>query len=210
MQGHTAQQRCCLADKTAAISHDVCFFAQRKPEGRIFAALGLKFLLSPFPCVTLLHLWRTKPILKQTQFLSMTKQFVLTVFAVLLSAFVAMAQTTEPQTRRPAPAGKTEKAEKKDKSDKIEKAEDRSGGAAFSGKGKGGDKNLKDKDEKAKKAKKAKKGDKKQGGDTGSDKDTQTRPGTQQAPAGKTPNTRKPGDKPAPGTEMKKEEKPRG
>jgi len=158
----------------------------------------------------------------------MTKKFMLTAVAVLFSALVALAQT-EPQTQ-PVPAGKTEKMEKKDKTDKVQNAEQRSNGAAFSGKGKGGDKDQvekggkakdkakakKDKKKKKNKVKKEKK-NKKQGGN-GSDADDDNPDAT--APSGKweqkpasdenAPAARQPGDKPANGTEMKKERKTRG
>lgn len=159
----------------------------------------------------------------------MTKKFMLTAVAVLFSTLFALAQT-EPLTQ-PVPAGKSEKMEKKDKTDKIQNAEQRSNGAAFSGKGKGGDKDRveksKEKDKaKAKKEKKKKKDkvkkakkNKKQG-DNDSDSDTDTGNKEDKAPSDKweqkpgsnekTPGTRQPGDKPADGTEMKKERKSRG
>ncbi|MBL7798387.1 MAG: hypothetical protein JNJ90_17965 [Saprospiraceae bacterium] len=160
----------------------------------------------------------------------MTKKFMLTAVAVLFSALVALAQT-EPQTQ-PVPAGKTEKMEKKDKTDKIQNAEQRSNGAAFSGKGKGGDKDQVEKGDKTKDKAKAKKDKKKRKdkvkkakknkkqGDNNSDSDTDTGNKEDKAPSDKweqkpgsnekTPGTRQPGDKPADGTEMKKERKSRG
>lgn len=184
----------------------------------------------------------------------MTKKLVLTAFVALVATAVALAQTTDPQPKKAtSPANKTErmeKAQQKDKTDQVRHAEERSNGAAYSGKGKGGEKGTAEREKKGKgKAKghdkqKAKGKEKHEGkgqkakdkkgksGDDMEDKDEQKNPengdkgtgngkwrtGDQpqkngDAPAPKSIKTggeRKPGDKPAPGTEMKKVSKSKG
>lgn len=170
----------------------------------------------------------------------MTKKIVLTALVAVFATALALAQTDRKAAApvsKTSPANKTEKVEKaqqKDKAAKIEHAEERSNGAAFSGKGKGGDKNTVDKQNKGKgkgKGKhhnknksKAKNGYKtkdkvkdKEKDDNDENVGEKDRSGTQQ---GRKPGTstdkapmkkqRKPGDKPAPGTEVKKDQKTRG
>lgn len=79
----------------------------------------------------------------------MTKKLVLTAFVALMSTFIALAQT-DPQPRpaaspTPTKIEKVDKNKSKEKSDKIEHAEKRSNGAAYSGRGKGGEKNTTEK-----------------------------------------------------------------
>lgn len=101
----------------------------------------------------------------------MIKKFVLTAFATLIASMIALAQTEPAPSATSTPANKTERAgtakSTKD-ADKVQHAEERSKGAAFSGKGKGGDKNTVDKD---KKGKKDKKKGKKNGKSKGKSKD---------------------------------------
>lgn len=167
----------------------------------------------------------------------MTKRIVLTALAAFMATVVALAQTEPAPSKRTSPANKSEKVEKaqqKDKAAKVEHAEERSNGAAYSGKGKGGEKNMADKAKKDKakgkkkgqknknkhknkaKGKDAQKGKKSEDNDdkAPSDSGQEQRPGgtTQKAPT-TTPTARKqrqPGDKPSPGTEQKKDDKSRG
>jgi hypothetical protein len=171
--------------------------------------------------------------------LFMTKRIVLTALVAFLATVVALAQTDPAPSTQPSPANKTakvqkaQKAQKKDKAAKVEHAEERSNGAAFSGKGKGGEKNMTDKTKKDK-AKAKKKGQKnkqknkakKQGAQNGKtyegtdDKAPSDGSGQEQRPGGtnkEKPNTttparkqRQPGDKPTSGTEQKKDNKSRG
>lgn len=180
------------------------------------------------------------------------KKFALSAFLVLFAALIAIAQS-DPQARpsaKPSPANKAAKVETaQPKADptKVEHAEERSDGAAFSGRGKGGEKGSVEKGKRGKgkakghhKSKHKGKGQNKQKGqgdddDNGSSRrGSKTEPGPRgdegpagrpaggtmktrrpqstepaEAPAGtKKPETtrgRKPGDKPTPGTEIKRE-----
>lgn len=103
----------------------------------------------------------------------MKKAFILT-FVFALISFVKVWSQTEQPTTKPTPASK-------DKTEQMKKAEEKSDGAAFSGKGKGGDKDMveKNKTKKAKKAKKVKKAKKEKAGDTQEEapQTEKTRPG---------------------------------
>ena len=182
----------------------------------------------------------------------MKKKFILSAFTILLASLLAVAQSG-PQARpssKPSPANKTmkvEKAQKKDGAAKVEHAEKRSDGAAYSGRGKGGDKNTVEKGKRGKgkakghmkgqhkgkakgkmkhkkKDKAYKKWDSKNDrkskdyeGHDGKPEGTKTRKSerTEQGntPREQTPTTnpnRRPGDRPAPGKEIKKDQKQRG
>lgn len=104
----------------------------------------------------------------------MIKKFVLTAFATLIASMIAVAQTETTPGAKTTPANKTERvgtAKTTKDADKVQHAEERSNGAAFSGKGKGGDRNTVDKDKKGKKDKKDKKKGKKHGKSKGKWKD---------------------------------------
>lgn len=131
------------------------------------------------------------------------------VFALVL-AWTASAQTA----RRPGAEGQKERAEQQRRErDARQHAEDKSDGAAFSGRGRGGDKNLRyrDKDRHKGKGKKGRKGHKKHDGhhrdgrraDDGTAPTPQTRPGAnggnEPAPAPQ----RRPGERPTSGAEPK-------
>lgn len=83
----------------------------------------------------------------------MKKALILTFVFALITFAKAWSQNdkTQPTAKPTAPA--------KDKTEQMKKAEEKSDGAAYSGKGKGGEKDMveKDKKDKTKKAKKAKK-----------------------------------------------------
>lgn len=167
----------------------------------------------------------------------MTKKLMLTALVAVFAATFALAQT-KPQPRsnsKTSPANKTVKAqtakEKDSDAAKIEHAEERSNGAAFSGKGKGGDKNMVDKEGKNKGHAKGKHKNKAKSKNKGEDKgkfgnrhnnktyegpDSNAKTGTKKAPTtgddnGDTPvaapvsKQRKIGDKPVPGKETQKE-----
>ncbi len=176
----------------------------------------------------------------------MTKKMLLSAFAILLASFAVMAQS-DPQ---PAPVSKTSPADKSIKAEKARqttdaakapRAEERSNGAAYSGKGKGGDKNTAEKEKRGKHKAKGKNKGKHKGKAKGKTKDKQKNkayrgkdaksdpmskgyegpddaPGNiktqksekakqEKAPRTPTPGTtpsRKPGDKPTPGTEKQR------
>lgn len=164
----------------------------------------------------------------------MTKRIALTAFVMLFAALVAMAQT---DSQRPgtetSPANKTEKVHKAqsgDKADHARHAEERSNGNAFSGKGKGGDKDKVEKNGKGhhkgkhkSKGKGKNKGNKAGTGENKEQRRSQTGEQNPQQPRSQrpeqpqtdkeslpAPKTRKPGDKPTPGTEQQKDQKSRG
>ncbi|GAB4497134.1 MAG: hypothetical protein OHK0019_30190 [Saprospiraceae bacterium] len=119
----------------------------------------------------------------------MKKTLILTFVFALISFAKVWSQTEQPTTK-PTPAPK-------DKTEQMKKAEEKSDGAAYSGKG--GDKDMVEKDKtkkikKAKKAKKAKKSKKEKAGDAQEEK-----PQTEKTRPGGTTDTPQPaGNKQAP------------
>ncbi|MCS7037115.1 MAG: hypothetical protein RMJ33_09545 [Saprospiraceae bacterium] len=135
----------------------------------------------------------------------MAKKDLWVTVLVLLLAGAVNAQVD----RRPAANGQKERAESRKSEGIRQHAEDKSDGAAFSGRGRGGDKNLRDKEHR--KGKKGRKGHKKHAGprhegrhaDEGSAPSPQTRPGAggSKEPAPTPP--RRPGERPTSGAEPK-------
>ena len=121
----------------------------------------------------------------------MKKALILSIVFVLITFVKAWSQTepptATPTTKPAAPAN--------NKTEQMKKAEEKSDGAAYSGKGKGGEKNMVDKSEKekAKKDKKAKKAKKAKKMKKAKETD---------APNTLTPD--QPGDEPRPGANSRK------
>lgn len=130
--------------------------------------------------------------------------------AVLFSVWTLNAQSD----RRPAADGQQERTEKQKPADVRQHAEERSRGAAFSGRGRGADKNLRDK-EYPRKNKKEKKGHKKhmhrghhpnegQRPDTQGDDQSTAPPPRPDNPGAPSPApSRRPGERPTSGAEPK-------
>lgn len=144
--------------------------------------------------VTFFRFAVTNPIFTKIS-LSMKKALILTFVFVLAIFAKAWSQTDNAKS---APVAK-------DKTEQMKKAEENSDGAAYSGKGKGGDKDMvekekkgkaKGKHKKGKKAKKAKKAKKNKDAETPGDE----QPGDEPKPTenGESPKPEQPGDSPRP------------